>query len=78
MERYEGGYTNRVPIFNGIDYVFWKVRMKTYIQSLGVDVWDVVEEDCQNPPTMITKYHHNMEFTCNAKAMNPLLVSLTK
>lgn len=44
MENQEGAFINEPPMFNGINYVFWKVRMKTYIQSLRVDVWDVVEE----------------------------------
>lgn len=53
-------------MFNGTNYGFQKVWMKTYTQSLGVDVWDTMEEKYQNPPTMITK-HQKMKFTCNAK-----------
>ena len=44
MANKEGGYTNREPMFNGMNYVFWKVRMKTYVQSLCANVWDAVEE----------------------------------
>lgn len=62
-------------MFNGTNYVFWKVRMNTYIQSLGVDVCDTMEEEYQKPPVVITK-DQNMEFTCNAKAMNTLLAGL--
>lgn len=43
MENQEGGFDNREPMFNGTIYVFWKVRMKTYIHSLGADVWDVAK-----------------------------------
>lgn len=75
MERQEGGYTNRIPIFNGTNDVFWKVKMKTYIQSLRVDVWDVVEEQYQKPLAMISR-DHKMVFTCNDKAINFLLANL--
>jgi len=51
--------------------------MKTYTQSLGADVWDVVEEEYQKCPIVIMKYQ-KVEFTCNAKAMNSLLVGLPK
>ena len=62
-------------MFNGTNYLFWKVRMNTYIQSLGDDVWDVVEEENQKPLVVTTK-DQNMEFTCNAKTINALLADL--
>lgn len=74
MENQEGGFTNRAPMFNGINYVFWKVRMKTYIQSPCADVRDIVENEYQNPPTMITR-DQKIEYNCNAKAMNGLLAA---
>lgn len=58
-------------MFNGTNYVFYKVRMNTYIQSLGDDV----EEEYQRPPIVVTKYQ-KLELTCNAKAMHALLSSL--
>jgi len=39
----EGEFTKKEPMFNGTNFMFWKVRIMTYIQSLGADVWDVVE-----------------------------------
>lgn len=64
-------------MFNGTNYVFWKVRMKTYIQSLRVDVWDVVEEEYQRPLVLVTK-DHKFAFRCNVKAMHGLLFGLPK
>lgn len=49
--------------------------MKSYIQSLGAYVCDGVEEEYQKALAVITK-NHKIEFTCNAKAMNALLVGL--
>ena len=31
-----------VPIFNGENYDFWRVKMETYFSSQ--DLWDIVEE----------------------------------
>lgn len=55
--------------------MFWKVRMRTYIQSLGADVWDVVEEKYQRALALITK-DQKLEFACNAQEMHALLVGL--
>jgi hypothetical protein len=43
MSSHEGNSTNKAPLFNGTNVSFWKVRMRTYIMSLGADVWDVVD-----------------------------------
>jgi hypothetical protein len=43
MTSHEGTSTNKAPLFNGTNFAFWKVRMRTYIMALGADVWDVVE-----------------------------------
>ena len=31
------------PLFDGINYVYWKVHMKVFLQALGEKVWQVVE-----------------------------------
>ena len=43
MKSHEGTSTNKPPLFDGTNFSLWKVRMRTYIMALGVDVWDVVE-----------------------------------
>jgi hypothetical protein len=43
MTSHEGTSTNKPHMFDGTNFSFWKVRMRTYIMDLGVDVWDVVE-----------------------------------
>ena len=39
----------RVPIFDGEDYVFWKIRMKSYLMSIRLEVWALVEEGYDVP-----------------------------
>ena len=75
MAKQEGVFTNRAPMFNGTNYVFWKVRIKIHIQTLGANVWDVVEETYQRHSTMVTK-DQKLEFTFNFKEMNAQLAGL--
>jgi hypothetical protein len=44
----------RPPLFNGNNLIFWKTRMRSYLQSLGADVWAVVEGGYQYPSTVPT------------------------
>jgi hypothetical protein len=32
-------YKNGIPHFDGHKYVFWRIRMKTYIQAQGFEIW---------------------------------------
>ncbi|KAI5348915.1 hypothetical protein L3X38_001802 [Prunus dulcis] len=42
-----GGSDLRAPIFNGENYEFWKIRMRTIFKSHGI--WDLVEKGFQIP-----------------------------
>jgi hypothetical protein len=75
MSSHEGNSTNKAPLFNGTNFTFWKVRMRTYIMALGVDVWDVVETGYVNPVVLANK-DNKLEFSFNAKAMNSILSGL--
>ena len=44
MDRQEVLSTNRAPRFDGSNYTFLKIRMEIYLQSLGMDVWKLVED----------------------------------
>jgi hypothetical protein len=55
MSIHEGTSTNKSLVFNGTNFSFWKVRMRTYIMELGVDVWDVVEIGYVKPIVLAIK-----------------------
>ena len=55
MNSHEGTSTNKAPLFNGTNFAFWKVRMRTYIMALGADVWDVVETGYVNIVVLFNK-----------------------
>jgi hypothetical protein len=77
MTSHDGSSNNRPPLFHGTNFAFWKIRMRTYLMSLGDDVWDVVEMGYVNPVVLASKYD-NLEFIFNAKAMNSILSGLAK
>jgi hypothetical protein len=77
MTIHEGTSTNKAPLFNGTNFSLWKVRMRTYIMALGVDVWDVVETSYVKPVVLDSK-HDKLEFSFNAKAMNYILSGLAE
>jgi len=36
----EGASINRFPLFCGLDYQLWKVRMKIFVESIDRGIWD--------------------------------------
>ena len=56
MTSYEGTSSNKVPLFDGTNFSFWKVRMRTCLMSLGDDVWDVADIGYVNPVVLASKY----------------------
>jgi hypothetical protein len=77
MSIHEENSTNKAPLFNGTNFAFWKVRMRTYIMTLGADVWDVVDTGYVKPVVLATK-DDKLEFSFNAKAMNAILSGLAE
>ena len=39
----EGASINRPPLFCVLNYQFWKVRMKIFVESLDKGIWDAIE-----------------------------------
>jgi len=38
----EGASINRQPMFSGVNYQFWKVRMKIFIESIDRGIWNAI------------------------------------
>ena len=34
----------KIPVFFGLDYAYWKVRMRAFLQSMGAEVWDITQK----------------------------------
>jgi hypothetical protein len=69
MSSHEGNSTNKAPMFNGTNFAFWKVRMRTYTMALGADVWDVVDTGYVKV-IVLANTDDKLEFRFNTKAMN--------
>jgi hypothetical protein len=77
MTIHEGTSTTKPPLFDGTNFSFWKVRMRTYLMTLGADVWDVVETGYIKPVVLASK-DDKLEFFFNAKGMNAILNGLVE
>ena len=44
IHRYEGLTINLPLFFNVSDYIYWKTRMRVFLQLKNIDIWDVIEE----------------------------------
>ena len=68
----------RVPIFDGEYYVFWKIRMKIYLMSIGLEVWELVGEGYDVPKFTPTETEDKKKFLEHAKDSNTLKSRLSK
>ena len=78
MSNYEREASIGPPIFDGTNYNYWKVRVTAYIQSLGTDVWDIIEIGYNFPSATPTDAAENKKYETNAKAVNTLLGCLSQ
>jgi len=67
----------RAPIFDGRNYVYWKITTTTYLQSLGIDVWEIVEEGYIFPSVIPIHTAGRKQYETNARVVNTLLGSLS-
>ena len=48
--------TNRPPFFfTRIDYPYWKTKMIWFLQSIDLDLWDVIEDDPTFPSKLVDR-----------------------
>jgi len=78
MSNYEREGSIRPPIFYGSNFVYWKVKTTTYLQSLGTDVWEIMEGGYTFPSAIPTDTTGKKKYETNAKVVNTLLGSLSQ
>ena len=42
-------HSSKPHIFNGLDYNYWKIRMRVFLQSEGRGIWDAVRVPLVGP-----------------------------
>eukprot|EP00253_Pinus_taeda_P007556 PITA_07556 len=78
MSNYNREASIRPPIFDGSNFIYWKVRTTTYLQSLAAEVWDIVEGGYTFPSATPIDTTGKKQYETNAKAVNTLLGSLSQ
>eukprot|EP00253_Pinus_taeda_P003594 PITA_03594 len=73
MSNYEKEASIRPPVFDGTNFNYWKVRVTAYLQSLGTEVWNIVETGYAFPSTTPTDADEKKKYETNAKAVSTLL-----
>ena len=39
----KGNSINRPPIFNGVGYHYWKIRMQIFMEAIDLNIWEAIE-----------------------------------
>eukprot|EP00253_Pinus_taeda_P011203 PITA_11203 len=77
MSNYEREASIRPPIFDGTNFVYWKVRVTAYLQSLGTKVWHIIDTGYTFPSTTPIDLAEKKKYEMNEKAVNTLLGCLS-
>ena len=78
MSNYKKEASIRPPIFDGSNFVYWKMRIIAYLQSLGTEIWNIVEAGYTFPSVTPTDTAGKKQYETNAKVVNTLLGSLSQ
>jgi hypothetical protein len=69
-------YKNGIPQFDGHKYSFWSIRMKTYIQAQGFEIWQSIVDGYTAPAVPPTNDKAMKLVQNNSKATKALLNGL--
>ena len=70
-------YKNEIPQFDGQKYAFWSIRMRTYLQAQGFQVWKSIVDGYTAPTVPPTSDKAVKLNENNSKAINALLNGLS-
>jgi hypothetical protein len=85
----EGASFHRPPSFNGEEYAYWKTRMTIFIQSIDLDLWDIIEsgplvpeylvgEEIKSKPRSLWTDNEKKQVQLDFNAKNILISALGK
>ena len=68
---------NSLPVFDGFNFTFWKIRMKAYLKS--VEVWYIVESGWNNPNKAIAEFSRDEKSAsfANDKALHAIFTFMS-
>ena len=65
-----------LPLFDGHNYAFWRIGMKLFLHTQGVDVWKAVLNEYSASTTIRTDVVGKKLYESNSKAMYAILGGL--
>ena len=67
------------PLFDGTNYLYWKVRMRAFLQSLDENVWQPVEIGWTKPKEVSANWDNAKikAANFNSRALNTLFSAVT-
>jgi hypothetical protein len=68
--------SNGIQRFDGSNYAYWSDRVKTYLTTLGVDIWYSVVNGYVIPNNAPTDPNEKKLMSCNSKAIHVILGAL--
>ena len=77
MDQQEGLATNIPPLFTGDNYVYWSVRMKCHLMSLGYNIWIPVKKEYKVPDDLPIYRDELEQYDVKEKSLNAILSALT-
>ena len=72
------GSLGKIPVFSGEYYVYWKVRMRAFLQSMGAEVCDITKNQAYEVFAVRTTPLQVTEHEANAKAINALFAGISR
>ena len=79
MDRQGKQTKTRTPLFDGLNYAFWSIRMKVYLQAQGTNIWKMIVNIYDIPVgPSATNSTEKKIFEDNSKVMNAILSGLTE
>ena len=62
------------PHFDGNNYAYWKVRMKSFLKSIDERVWNSIEYGWEKPTTPVSEWQTSQKEVAvsDSKAMNAI------
>lgn len=72
--------TTRSPYSNGTNYSYWKTRIRIFLFSTQLDVWQIILSGHQDPIIIKDSWSQQQKkaHTINSKAMNALYCTLNE
>ena len=64
--------STKPPLLNGKKKSFWKIRIKGYLMSLSMEVWNIVVDGYKIPNTLPNNESGKKKHYNNARAMNAI------